>query len=203
MYRPLSPSERVSDSAIFRNALLEHAFVFGTVAELELPFLDAASRCQSALSAGGKLLFCGNGGSAADAQHAAAELIGRFRRERRAVAAIALTTDSSVLTAVGNDYGFDAVFSRQIEALGRKGDVLVAISTSGNSPNVLNAVEKAARMGLNTVAVTSKDGGALAKLADVALLAPAAVTERIQEVHSFLLHCLCAAIEEGLVREAQ
>jgi D-sedoheptulose 7-phosphate isomerase len=185
----------VSDSEIFRDALIRHKQIFSSVAVLEEPFLDAAKRCESALSSGGKILFCGNGGSAADAQHAAAELTGRFRREREALAAIALTTDSSALTAIGNDYGFHAIFSRQVEALGLAGDVLIAISTSGNSTNILNAVEKAAEIGIQTVGFTGSDGGRLAKLADVALIVPAVETERIQEVHIFLLHCLCAAIE--------
>jgi D-sedoheptulose 7-phosphate isomerase len=193
----------LGDSEIFRDALIRHEQTFAGVAGLEVPFLAAARRCQSALSSGAKLLFCGNGGSAADAQHAAAELTGRFRRERRALAAIALTADSSALTAIGNDYGFDAIFSRQVEALGRRGDVLVAISTSGNSANVLNAVEKAAEIGVQTVGLTGMDGGKLAKLADVAIVVPALETERIQEVHIFLLHCLCAAIEEKMGREAQ
>ena len=149
------------DGQIFRDALVQHNRTFGAVADLEPPFLDAVKVCRSALDAGGKLLFCGNGGSAADAQHAAAELTGRFRRERRALAAMALTTDSSALTAVGNDYGFNAIFSRQVEALGRRGDVLVVISTSGNSANVLSAAERAAEIGIATVALTGKDGGRL------------------------------------------
>src|SRR5262245_33901636 len=138
----------VSESEIFRGALIRHNQIFSGVAVLEGPFLDAAKRCVSALSSGGTILFCGNGGSSADAQHAAAELTGRFRREREALAAIALTTDSSALTAIGNDYGFHAIFSRQVEALGRRGDVLVAISTSGNSANVLDAVQKAVEIGI-------------------------------------------------------
>ena len=185
-----------AESEIFRSALAAHHQTFAAMAGLEQPFRAAAELCRAAVGAGHCIMLCGNGGSAADAQHAAAELTGRFRRERKGLPAIALTTDTSALTAVANDYGFEQVFARQVEALGRPGDVLVAISTSGASGNVLAAVARAAAAGMRTIALSGKGGGALAELCDVALVVPAQDTERVQEGHIFLLHCLCAAIEE-------
>ncbi len=154
------------------------------------------------LRRGGKLLFCGNGGSAADAQHLAAEFVNRFQQDRRALAAIALTTDTSVLTSIGNDLGFEQVFSRQVEALARPGDLLVALSTSGNSPNVLRAVEAARRLGLATIGFAGGDGGALAANVDEAFVVPSRETPRIQETHITLGHALCALVEELLAAEA-
>jgi len=148
---------------------------------------------------GGKVLVCGNGGSAADAQHFAAELVNRFQRERRPYASIALTTDSSVLTSIANDYDFSQVFSKQVEALGQKGDVLLAISTSGNAANVCRAAEAARAAGLWTVALCGGTGGALAKLADQILcVASSEVTARIQEGHGLMIHALCQLIEDQL-----
>jgi D-sedoheptulose 7-phosphate isomerase len=158
--------------------------------------LAAASAIVRSVRGGGKVLVFGNGGSAADAQHVAAELVGRLERERAAIAAIALSTDTSVITAVANDYSFDRVFVRQIEALGRAGDVALAISTSGNSSNVIAAVEAAKRAGLVVVAMTGRDGGALGRAADVHVNVPEAETARAQEVHRTLLHVLCELIEE-------
>ena len=155
-----------------------------------------ARRMAEVLRCGGKLLFVGNGGSAADAQHLAAEFVNRFQRDRRALAAMALTTDSSVLTSIGNDAGFDQVFSRQVEALGRPGDLLVAISTSGSSVNVLRAVETARGLGVRTVALTGGSGGALAAAADEAFVVQSHETPRIQETHITLGHALCALVEE-------
>lgn len=149
----------------------------------------------TALRARKKVLWCGNGGSAADSQHLAAELVGRFRRERRGLASVALTTDTSILTSVANDYGFEAVFSRQVEALGNPGDLLVGISTSGNSPNVVAALETARRMGLVTVAFTGAGGGRIAALADHLFAAASRQTARIQEAHSLAGHMLCDWIE--------
>jgi D-sedoheptulose 7-phosphate isomerase len=157
-----------------------------------------AQRMADALSKGGKILFCGNGGSAADAQHLAAEFVNRFQRDRRAFAAIALTTDTSVLTSIGNDVGFDRVFSRQVEALARPGDLLVAISTSGNSPNVLRAVETARTLGVSTIGLSGGSGGALATTADEAFVVPSRETPRIQEVHITLGHAWCALTEDLL-----
>jgi D-sedoheptulose 7-phosphate isomerase len=152
----------------------------------------------AALRSGGRVLACGNGGSAADAQHFAAELVGRFERERAALAAIALTTDTSILTALANDYAFTRIFARQVEALGRPGDVLLGISTSGASANVLAAFEAAKACGMTTVALTGRDGGAVGAAADIHVNVPAASTARVQEVHRTLLHAVCALIEREL-----
>jgi len=158
----------------------------------------AAWLVAEALARGNKVMFCGNGGSAADSQHLAAELVGRYRRNRPGWAALALTVDTSALTAIGNDFGFDEVFSRQVEALGRPGDVLIAISTSGRSPNVLRAVETARARGLKTIGLAGRDGGPLAALVDVALVVPSDDTARVQECHITLGHILCDLVEEAL-----
>ena len=160
------------------------------------PVVQAAAVIRDAHQAGGKLLIFGNGGSAADAQHMAAELVNRFQRERAAVAAVALSTDSSILTSIANDYSFDRVFVRQIEALGRPGDVAMGISTSGGSPSVVKALEAARERGLSTIALTGHDGGAAARAADVHVNVPADSTARIQEVHATLIHAICELIEE-------
>src|SRR5436305_9930102 len=161
---------------------------------------EAALLIMECLRNGGKVLFFGNGGSAADAQHLAAEFVGRFVRERTGLPAIALTTDSSILTAVGNDYGFEQVFARQIQALGRPGDVAIAISTSGNSPNIIEGV-KAARKGyLKTIGLSGKDGGLLSAEADVVITIASTSTARIQECHITIGHLLCELTEEALAR---
>jgi D-sedoheptulose 7-phosphate isomerase len=157
-----------------------------------------ARRMAETLNHGGKILFCGNGGSAADAQHLAAEFVNRFQRDRRALAAIALTTDTSVLTSIANDLGFDQIFSRQVDALARPGDLLVAISTSGNSPNVLRAVEAARALGVSTVGLCGGSGGALARVADEAFIVPSSATPRIQEAHITLGHAWCGLAEDLL-----
>ena len=164
----------------------------------------AAQAMVDCLKAGGKILSCGNGGSAGDAQHFAAELVGRFERERAELAAIALTTDSSILTAIANDYSFDEIFSKQVRALGKPGDVLYAISTSGNSKNVIAAIRAAQEKGLRIVAMTGRNGGHIAgilKSDDVLLNVESPVTARIQEVHLLILHCLCDAIDNLLFGE--
>ena len=147
------------------------------------------------LRRGCRILVCGNGGSAADAQHLAAELSGRYLKERRALAGIALTTDTSALTAIGNDYGFEQIFSRQVEAIGRPGDLLIGISTSGNSPNVILAVEAAKALGMRTLGLLGRDGGKLKTLVDDALVVPSPVTARIQEVHQMTYHFWCEALD--------
>jgi D-sedoheptulose 7-phosphate isomerase len=162
--------------------------------------VEAAIVIANCIGNGGKLLFFGNGGSAADAQHLAAEFVGRFVIERRALPAIALTTDSSILTAVGNDYGFDQVFARQIEALGNRNDVAIGISTSGNSPNVLVAMKQARFTQMKTVALVGKDGGALAKDVDVAITVASSNTARIQECHIAIGHLLCELVEMDLAQ---
>ena len=155
----------------------------------------------ASLNAGGKILFCGNGGSAADSQHLAAECVGRFIQERRALAALALTVNTSVLTAVGNDYGFEQVFSRQIQALGCRGDVAVGISTSGQSPNVIAAMREARRLGIKTIALSGKDGGALAKCVDIPIVVSATNTARIQECHIALGHAVLELLEDRLLAQ--
>jgi D-sedoheptulose 7-phosphate isomerase len=161
--------------------------------------LRAADAIVAAFRAGRKVLVCGNGGSAADSQHFAAELVGRFERDRRGWPALALTTDSSILTAVGNDYGFERVFARQVEAHGQPGDVLVAISTSGCSPDVMAAVEVARARNLVTIGLTGRDGGALGISVDVHVNVPSTSTARTQEVHCTVLHVLCDLVEQELV----
>ena len=162
------------------------------------PVVEAATAISAALEAGGKLLVFGNGGSAADAQHMCAELVGRFQHERAAMAAIALTTDSSIVTSVANDYTFAWVFARQIEALARRGDVALGISTSGGSPNVLAALEAANARGVTTIALTGRDGGAIGKAAAIHLNVDHGSTARIQEVHRTVIHAICELVERAL-----
>ncbi len=159
---------------------------------------DIAEVIVESLSNGGKLLLCGNGGSAADAQHIAAEFICRFVRNRQALPAIALTTDTSIITAAGNDFSFDEVFSRQVDALGAPGDVLLAISTSGNSPNVIKAVESAKRNRVTVIGFTGESGGKLRDICDICLCVPSTVTARIQEVHITAAHAICSIAEKRL-----
>lgn len=179
-----------------------------TCREISANFLDLARQAHriaeaggmlvSALRAGGKVMFCGNGGSAADAQHLAAELMGRFLVDRGPLPALALTVDTSALTAIGNDYAFEDVFARQIRGLGRKGDVLVAISTSGNSGNVLKAIAVAREMGIAVVGLTGGTGGRMIDACDLCLCVPAARTDHIQEMHIAVGHMLCGMVEEAL-----
>jgi phosphoheptose isomerase len=165
------------------------------------PVLDAATAIINALKAGGKLLVFGNGGSAADAQHVAAELVGRFERERAAMAAVALTTDASVMTSVANDYAFDRVFARQVEGLGRAGDVALGISTSGASANVVAGLVAARALGLGTIALTGADGGAVGRAAAIHVNVASDNAARVQEVHRTLLHVICDLVERSVVRE--
>ena len=162
------------------------------------PAAAAVDAMLKALRGGGRILACGNGGSATDAQHFAGELVGRFERERKAMAAIALTADTSILTALANDYDYRLVFARQVEALGRPGDVVLGISTSGGSANVLAAFESAKAGGLTTVAMTGRDGGAVGRAADIHINVATPSTARAQEVHRTLLHAICALIEREL-----
>ena len=168
------------------------------------PISQAVELMFTALSNGNKILACGNGGSAADCQHFAAELVGRFERERLPLPALALTTDTSILTAVGNDYSFNEVFSKQVQAFGQSGDILLALSTSGNSPNVLAAVDAALERDMRVIALTGKGGGAIGKRltdADVHICVPHDRTARIQEVHLLTIHCLCDGIDVALFGE--
>jgi D-sedoheptulose 7-phosphate isomerase len=156
---------------------------------------DAIAMARASLASGGTLFFCGNGGSAADAQHIATEYTIRYLRARRALRAVALTTDTSALTAAGNDFGFDQVFSRQLEALARVGDILFVHTTSGNSPNCLRAVEAARTLGMKTIALTAKDGGKVRGLADLTLIVPTNRTDRAQEIHLAIQHAICDALD--------
>lgn len=180
------------------NYLASHRSAIDGLADSASNIADAAKLCVDALRRGNKLLICGNGGSAADAQHLAAELVGRFVNDRKALPAIALTTDTSALTAIANDYGYDSVFSRQVAALAQSGDVLLAISTSGHSANVLAACEQARSMDCRVLALSGRDGGALTAMSDVAVVAPSSETAHIQECHIVVVHMLCALIEQGL-----
>ena len=159
---------------------------------------SAGLRVRTALEKGRKILICGNGGSAADSQHMAAEFVGRFVKERQSLPALALTVDTSLLTAVGNDYGFDCVFSRQVEGLGQEGDVFIAISTSGNSANVVRAVKTAKEKGIFVIGMTGENGGILAKGSDLCLAVPSQVTARIQEMHIMIIHMICEIAEADI-----
>lgn len=173
-----------------------------TASEFKNSLLDTLNRaCEMVVEAiknDSKVFLCGNGGSAADAQHIAAELTGRYKSERNPLPGIALTTDTSALTAIGNDYGFDYVFARQLAGLGRKGDILIAISTSGNSKNVINALEYAKKNGIKTIGFSGKGGGEMNEYCDLNLVVPSNDTARIQEMHIFMGHTICQAIDDAL-----
>jgi len=178
------------------NCLNDHIEVATKIKTL-LPLIEEAGKiCVESLKNGGRVILCGNGGSAADAQHIAAELSGRFKKERVPLAGIAVTTDTSALTAIGNDYGFEFVFSRQVEAIGRKGDVLIGISTSGNSENVINAINSAKKIGMKVITLVGKSGGKMKNLGDVNIVVPSNNTPRIQEMHIMIGHMICALIDE-------
>jgi D-sedoheptulose 7-phosphate isomerase len=188
-----APRARVDK--VFEATILLHE----RVRQMELtPVTRAAAAIGDAFAQGGRLFVFGNGGSAADAQHMAAEMVGRFARERRALPALALTTDTSVLTSVANDYNFERVFVRQIEALGRPGDVAFGISTSGDSANVLRAIEAAKAGRLQTVALTGRDGGLIGAAAEIHINVPDASTARVQEVHRTLIHAICELVEDSI-----
>ena len=180
--------------------LRESATLKMHVAETQGAIIQAMIECiWESMQQGGKLLICGNGGSAADAQHLATECMVRLEAERAPLPAIALTTDTSLLTAAGNDYGFETIFARQVAGLGRPGDVLLAISTSGNSPNVVCAVEEAHRRGLRTLGLLGRDGGRLKDMAHIVLVVPSSNTQRIQEVHITIGHILCGTLERRIL----
>jgi D-sedoheptulose 7-phosphate isomerase len=185
-------------SEIFAKAIAEHIKVVQAIHDDHSVLERIASKMSAAMLSGNKILWCGNGGSAADSQHLAAELVGRFLRERRGLPSIALTTNTSILSAIGNDYGYEQVFRRQVEALCVPGDVVVGISTSGNSKNVCLALEKAREIGAYTVAFTGSNGGGLARVADETLQIPSTETPRIQEGHILCGHMLCDYIEQSL-----
>jgi D-sedoheptulose 7-phosphate isomerase len=191
-------SNAFDPSSIFSQAIEDHLAVIASLRDQQSLLERIAEGMTRAVLGGKKVLWCGNGGSAADSQHLAAELMGRFRRERSAVPSIALTTDTSVLTAVGNDYGYEKVFQRQVEALCTKGDVLVGISTSGSSKNVCAALQTARQIGAFTVAFTGQSGGDIAAIADVSLRIPSKDTARIQEGHILCGHMLCDWVERSV-----
>ena len=184
---------------LFAAGLEESIATKSRLRELFPVLQQAAEKVIACYRAGGKVMFCGNGGSAADAQHLAAELVGRFRKERRGYPALALHTNTSTITAIGNDYEFDYVFARQVEAFGKAGDVLVAISTSGSAGNVCRAAQAAHESGMNVIGLTGEGGGRLRELADILLAVPSKDTARIQECHITLGHLLCQAVEDALL----
>lgn len=183
---------------LFIENIDEQMALLGTLGSLNDSVLRAGQLAAEVLIKGGKVMFCGNGGSAADSQHLAAELTGRFIKDRRPLAAVALSTDSSALTCIANDYSFDEVFARQVIGLGRAGDLLVGISTSGNSKNVIRAVEEASKLGIQTLGFLGRDGGRLLSMCHHSILVPSQVTARIQEAHILIGHTLCGLIEREL-----
>jgi D-sedoheptulose 7-phosphate isomerase len=192
-------SNAMSDvSEILKNAIASAKETLDSLVELDAQVAKAADLIERSLRAGNKLLVCGNGGSAADAAHFATEFVVRFVKDRPAYSAICLTGDGGLLTAAGNDYGFDEIFARQVAGLGREGDLLVCLTTSGNSKNVKRALEEAKKRKLQTIALLGRDGGSTAGLADVELLVRGDSTARIQEAHKLLLHVLCETVEARL-----
>lgn len=193
----------MSDERLVRQHLEEHASVVRAVSDAMVDGIVALARMlEETVDSGGTILFCGNGGSAADAQHLAAEYVVRFARERRPIAAVALTTDTSVLTAGGNDYGYETIFERQVRALGRRGDVLVLHSTSGESENLLRAAAAAREVGIRTAALLAKGGGRLRDLVDLALVVPTSSTARAQEVHLLVGHMVCDCVDRAVAEGA-
>lgn len=186
---------------LIEDRIRESIGVKEALAKTEAGNIEKSARIMvESLASGGKILVFGNGGSAADSQHMAAELVGRFKKERKAIAAIALTTNTSTLTAIANDYGYDVTFVRQVEALGRKGDVAVGISTSGSSKNVLDAIRKARSLGLKAIGILGGDGGSIKSACDVAVVAGSKDTARVQESHIMVIHILCEIIENELFK---
>ncbi|MBF0160623.1 MAG: D-sedoheptulose 7-phosphate isomerase [Magnetococcales bacterium] len=183
-----------------RDALQEHQNTIASLHNMIPQITAVAQRLSQVIQQGGKILWMGNGGSAADSQHLAAELIGRFTRERRSIASVALTTDSSILTAIGNDYGYDTIFARQIEGLATPQDAVIGLSTSGNSPNVLQGLATARKIGALTVGLAGRNGGQLVQAADLCLVVPSNITARIQEAHILIGHILCDWIEAEVAR---
>ena len=194
----MNAATALTGRAFVLSNLEEHRALFSQLESIAPAVEAGAQRMAAALSGGRKLMFCGNGGSAADSQHLASEFTGRFIEDRRPLAAIALTTDSSALTCIGNDYSFDDVFSRQVMGLGVKDDCLVALSTSGHSRNVIKAAQAARAAGIHTIGLLGRDGGALRELCDVPIIVPSWITARIQEAHSFIGHTLCGLVEQAL-----
>ena len=185
----------MSNKKIFLKNIAEHIDLIERLNNIQDRVYKAAEIMAETLRSGGRIFLCGNGGSAADAQHMAAELSGRYLRERKALDAVALNTNISAITAIGNDYSFDDVFARQVEAHGRNGDILLAISTSGNSINILQAVKKAKEIGLTTIGLTGESGGKVGEITDLLLDVPSSSTPRVQEIHLLIEHSTCEIIE--------
>ncbi len=181
-----------------KNAIIEHIEVVSKLTSIVPNIKSIGEQLVRCLNKGGKIVWMGNGGSAADSQHLAAELVGRYQRERQGLASIALTTDSSILTAVSNDYGYETVFARQIQALCTKQDIVIGISTSGNSKNIINGIKAAKDIGIYTVALLGGSGGALKELVDLSLIVPSDKTARIQEAHILIGHILCEMLDESI-----
>ena len=195
---PAAAADGAAMQRLFQHNLLQHRRLFSAIDELRDAVCEAAALMTDTLRAGGRLMFCGNGGSAADSQHLAAELLGRYMKERPPLPALSLTVDTSVLTAVGNDYGYAEVFERQVRGLGRPGDVLVGLSTSGNSENVLRAFAAARGLGVRTIGLTGQGGGGMAGAADLCIRVPSSRTNEIQEMHIAIGHLLCEMVETAL-----
>lgn len=189
------PASTETFSSIFADNIASHLSTIEALRQQATLIETISQKIISALQSGNKIIFFGNGGSAADAQHLAAEFVVRYRHNRRALPSIALTTDTSILTACGNDFGFDQVYARQIQALANAGDIAIGISTSGNSENVINGLEAASTIGCTTIAFTAQDGGTCAKVADLSFRAPSPITARAQECHLFIGHILCEMVE--------
>lgn len=181
--------------SIFTDELKAHLEIANRILYIDEAVMSVANTVVATLKNSNKILICGNGGSAADAQHFAAELTGRYKTERISLPAIALTTDTSALTAIGNDYGYDEVFARQLAGVGSSGDLLIGISTSGNSKNVLKAFEIAKQKGIKTIGLSGRDGGAMNELCDINVVVPSNDTARIQEMHILIIHTICAAVD--------
>ena len=179
----------------FQKNLTEHQALFNSLNILDPVVSEASLLIANTFAAGNKLMICGNGGSAADSQHIAAEMTGRFIKDRKPLPAIALSTDTSALTCIANDYSFDEVFSRQVQALGKEGDVLLAISTSGNSKNVIQAILAASSLGMKVIALTGRDGGIMKSVSDLSIVVSSNTTARIQEAHIFIGHTICGEVE--------
>ena len=188
-------TKTMTSSENLKNAIAEHQAMFAKLGDLIPQISIVAEELKACINRGGKILLMGNGGSAADSQHIAAEIVGRFKKERRGLAAIALTTDTSIITSVGNDYGYDYIFARQIEALCRPEDVVIGITTSGNSKNVVAAIEEANKLGATTIGLTGSSGGKMNELCKYNLVMPSNETARIQEAHIFVGHSLCDLLE--------
>ena len=185
----------MTSSENLKNAIADHQAMFAKLGDLIPQISLVAEELKACIKRGGKILIMGNGGSAADSQHIAAEIVGRFKKERRGLAAIALTTDTSIITSVGNDYGYDYIFARQIEALCRPEDVVIGITTSGNSKNVVAAIEEANKLGATTIGLTGGSGGKMNELCKHNLVMPSSETARVQEAHIFVGHSLCDLLE--------